>query len=354
MTKPLANRDSTPAAASAPRRSRILRGLGWWLRVVEVRLRFVVLILIVLAVVTQWERLREAWDGWLYRWRGPIVGPSVSGDSEYFCPMDPGVISVWPAICPICSMDLVQRKKHDAAMLPEGVVARMQITPYRVQLAGIRTVEAERRELTYEIPVCGVLVAAGKSGDSSSSQGALEFVAAISREDAPLLTQSRSATVWPIGNRATQCEGEATPVTPIGESPQGTTACNHHVPQVRVRLIDDVLAAGTVVRGVIRVPAAALQGDATAGATTAPSDQALLAVPESAVVDHGDRQLVFVESMPGTFDAVVVEVGRRCGSYYPVFKGLRPQQKVAVAGAFLIDAETRLNPSLSRGMFQRL
>ena len=74
-------------------------------------------------------------------------------------------------------------------------------------------------------------------------------------------------------------------------------------------------------------------------------------VPESAVVDRGRERLVYVETMPGMFDGVAVELGRRCGAYFPVTKGLRPGQRVASAGAFLIDAETRLNPSLAAGYF---
>jgi hypothetical protein len=77
----------------------------------------------------------------------------------------------------------------------------------------------------------------------------------------------------------------------------------------------------------------------------------VLAVPATAVVNHGEQQFIFVESMPGVFDAVHVQLGRRCGDYYPVLGGLQPQQRVAFAGAFLIDAESRLNPSLSVAYF---
>ena len=77
----------------------------------------------------------------------------------------------------------------------------------------------------------------------------------------------------------------------------------------------------------------------------------VLAVPETAVIDTGARRVVYVESMPGTFDAVEVVLGPRCGTFYPVVSGLEPGQKVAAAGAFLIDAETRLNPSLATAYF---
>jgi hypothetical protein len=69
------------------------------------------------------------------------------------------------------------------------------------------------------------------------------------------------------------------------------------------------------------------------------------------VVDTGDRKVVFVEEMPGMFDGVEVVLGPRCGDHYPVVRGLDPGQRVAIAGAFLLDAETRLNPALAAAYF---
>jgi membrane fusion protein, copper/silver efflux system len=77
----------------------------------------------------------------------------------------------------------------------------------------------------------------------------------------------------------------------------------------------------------------------------------VLAVPESAVIDTGSRTVVFIETMPGMFDGVEVMLGPRCGDCYPVVKGLEAGQRVAVSGAFLLDAETRLNPSLASSYF---
>ena len=84
--------------------------------------------------------------------------------------------------------------------------------------------------------------------------------------------------------------------------------------------------------------------------TYAPSGQ-VLAVPESAVIDTGSAQFVFVETMPGMFDSVPVELAPQAGGNYPVIAGLLPGQRVATSGAFLLDAETRLNPSLAASYF---
>lgn len=71
----------------------------------------------------------------------------------------------------------------------------------------------------------------------------------------------------------------------------------------------------------------------------------VLAVPESAVIDTGFSKVVFIEKVPGTYHAVKVELGPRAGGHYPVLKGLAAGDRVVSAGAFLLDAEARLNPS---------
>jgi Cu(I)/Ag(I) efflux system membrane fusion protein len=71
----------------------------------------------------------------------------------------------------------------------------------------------------------------------------------------------------------------------------------------------------------------------------------MLSVPESAVIDTGTKTVVYVETQPGVFEGRPVMLGPRSGDSYPVLGGLAPGQRVAAAGAFLIDAETRINPS---------
>jgi hypothetical protein len=77
----------------------------------------------------------------------------------------------------------------------------------------------------------------------------------------------------------------------------------------------------------------------------------VLAVPETAVLDTGEGQLIYLESSPGMFEANAVTLGPRCGDFYPLFRGPHAGQLVAATGAFLIDAETRLNPGLAASYF---
>ncbi|MFN3477369.1 MAG: efflux RND transporter periplasmic adaptor subunit, partial [Candidatus Methylomirabilales bacterium] len=76
----------------------------------------------------------------------------------------------------------------------------------------------------------------------------------------------------------------------------------------------------------------------------------VLAVPKSAVLDTGLRQLVYVEKGDGLYEAGEVTLGPEAGGYYPVVKGLKPGEKVVVHGNFLIDSQAQLTgPALSVG-----
>lgn len=77
---------------------------------------------------------------------------------------------------------------------------------------------------------------------------------------------------------------------------------------------------------------------------TAPRGQTL-AVPELAVVDTGVKQVVYVQREAGVFEGVLVELGTRVGEFYPVLKGVQAGDRIVARGAFLVDAETRLNPA---------
>jgi Cu(I)/Ag(I) efflux system membrane fusion protein len=77
----------------------------------------------------------------------------------------------------------------------------------------------------------------------------------------------------------------------------------------------------------------------------------VLTIPESSVIDTGTRKIVYIESEPGVFEGREVILGARSGEFYPVLDGLEPGQRIATAGSFLIDAETRLNPGASGTYF---
>ncbi|MGD9631905.1 MULTISPECIES: efflux RND transporter periplasmic adaptor subunit [unclassified Afipia] len=72
----------------------------------------------------------------------------------------------------------------------------------------------------------------------------------------------------------------------------------------------------------------------------------VLAVPESAVLDTGTRQAVFVDKGQGRFEPRDVKLGHRGDGYVEVREGVTEGEAVVVAATFLIDAESNLKAAL--------
>jgi len=68
----------------------------------------------------------------------------------------------------------------------------------------------------------------------------------------------------------------------------------------------------------------------------------ILAVPETAVIDTGKRQIVFVEVAKGIYKPKSIKIGRKINDYYEVIEGLKEGDKVVVNGTFLLDSEAEI------------
>lgn len=80
-------------------------------------------------------------------------------------------------------------------------------------------------------------------------------------------------------------------------------------------------------------------------ATQAERD-ASLAVPDSAVIDSGTRQVVLVQKAEGLFEPRAVKLGRQADGYWEVLEGLDVGDEVVTRANFLIDAESNLKSAL--------
>jgi Cu(I)/Ag(I) efflux system membrane fusion protein/cobalt-zinc-cadmium efflux system membrane fusion protein len=68
-----------------------------------------------------------------------------------------------------------------------------------------------------------------------------------------------------------------------------------------------------------------------------------LLVPREAVIETGERKIVFVATEPGHFEPRTVETGPPgADGVVSVLQGLAPGERVVVSGQFLLDAESRL------------
>src|ERR1051326_4435847 len=74
--------------------------------------------------------------------------------------------------------------------------------------------------------------------------------------------------------------------------------------------------------------------------------QPVVAVPASAVIDSGNRQIVLVAKGEGRFEPRAVKLGGRGDGYVEVLEGVRAGETVVTSATFLIDAESNLRAAL--------
>lgn len=141
-------------SASRSGSRRTFRGIVMVIRVAVARLRFIAILAVIGLILLQWDRLTAEFE----KWTRPKNAAAASSDYEFFCPMHPTIVrDTNKEKCPICFMPLSKRKKGATSQeaLPPGVVNRVQLSPYRVVLAGVQTYQVRYVELTKEIQAVG-------------------------------------------------------------------------------------------------------------------------------------------------------------------------------------------------------
>jgi membrane fusion protein, copper/silver efflux system len=71
-----------------------------------------------------------------------------------------------------------------------------------------------------------------------------------------------------------------------------------------------------------------------------------ISVPEEAVLDSGEEQIIFVSHGNGHFEPRRVLLGAKVDNRYIVLSGLQAGEKIVVSGNFMIDSESRLKSSM--------
>ncbi len=94
-------------------------------------------------------------------------------------------------------------------------------------------------------------------------------------------------------------------------------------------------------------PAGLLKPEMYAGVLLKSSQGKALAVPESAVITTGERNVVFVAKEVGLFEPREVSTGVKVRNYYEIKSGISPGEKVVTGANFLLDSESKLKAAIS-------
>ena len=307
--------------------------------------------------------------------------------SKYHCPMHPTYIKDGPGECAICGMTLVPIEEAgadhgEADAAPDGL-ATVKVDPRRRQLIGlklgktqmgpmvrvIRTVGriAQDPELyrTQEEFLTAISSYKGIQGSSSVevvqrskalldssrlrlrilglSEGQIDALAKKGSSDRGLLlAQGRGSKPWMYADlyendlelvRVGQ-EVEAASKALPGETFSGeigsidsTVNPKTRTVRVRVRLSD---------------PKGLLRPDTYLNARIHADLGMRVSIPDTAVIDTGVRQVVFVDAGEGHLEPREVRLGVRAENRVEVLEGLEEDDAVVTSGNFLIDSESRL------------
>ena len=79
----------------------------------------------------------------------------------------------------------------------------------------------------------------------------------------------------------------------------------------------------------------------------APVAGSRIAIPDSALIDSGRRQVVLVERGEGRYEPRPVKVGARVPGWVQIDDGLKPGERVVTQATFLIDAESNIRAALA-------
>jgi RND family efflux transporter MFP subunit len=146
------------STGTPPPTSHFYRGFRLAVLIPLARLRFLFVLGAIGLLIVKWDEL----VAWYEKYARPAASAGTADpDHEFFCPMHPTVVrDTNKEKCPICFMPLSKRKKGDAGnveALPAGTVARVQLSPYRVTLAGVRTAPVEYHTLARQITTVGTV-----------------------------------------------------------------------------------------------------------------------------------------------------------------------------------------------------
>jgi len=208
--------------------------------------------------------------------------------------------------------------------IPDSAMAEMKRTR---QAARSIVINAPIDGTVLEKPaVVGMHFAAGDILFKSADLSTVWVAAQVSERDLPFVQQGQKASISFTDNPEMTFQGEVAFIYPELD-PATRTA------QVRIVAAnpDGRMRSGQY---------ADVRINAVAG------DIAVLAIPESAVLDSGARQIAFVAKGNGVFEPRALVLGRRGGGYVEVRQGVSQGEHIVVSGNFLIDAESNLQTAL--------
>ena len=281
-------------------------------------------------------------------------------------------------------MDYLPVYESEAGPTKEGV----HISPEKQQLVGIKTTEVKKQDLTREIRTVGKIAydpelyvaqeeylqalkmeeSTGAASTSEAKKGAAAITDAAEQKlllmgmdknqirklawerkpQSNLYRAEDQKTIWAyltiyeyeMGLVKTGLPVEITAIAFPGEVFTGNIAA--------ISPVLDPATRSVQARTEIGNPGGKLKPGMFVNARVKIALGKRLAVPEEAVVNTGERSVVFLATPDGYFQSRDVNLGNKANGYYEVLSGLKEGDAVVSSGNFFVDSESRLKSAVSQ------
>ncbi len=251
-----------------------------------------------------------------------LVPTHAAAKDMYYCPMHPSYTSDRQGTCPICNMNLVKRQtglSRKASVNADH--AAINLDAQKRQMIGVKTALVEKKKIFRTIRAYGKV-----------ARDPRWIYAQVFEYERPFLYVGENPLVG-INHKVT-VELPALP----GKMFSG-----------KARLLDrdvDPVTRTTLVRIALDDWNKSLKPDMSANVNIQIDLGISLVVAQSAVLDTGVRQLVFVDQGEGIIQPRIVVVGEKGDTEIQILGGLKQGEMVVVSGNFMVDSESRLKAVL--------
>jgi Cu(I)/Ag(I) efflux system membrane fusion protein len=278
-------------------------------------------------------------EGWIERLHVNATGQAVARGQPLFEAYSPELVSAQREYALAARGAQTGSADTQAAMRQLAEASLTRLTNWDIsaeQLQALAAGGAARRSLTFRAPVGGVVTekkavqgmrfSPGETLYQIADVTAVWVLADVPEQDIALVKLGAKAVVRVDAYPERRFEGTIAYIYP-------TMKAETRAIPVRLELANP---------GGLLKPAMYAQVELAAG-SQAPVD----AVPVSAVIDSGVRQVVIVADGAGRFESREVKTGARSEQYVEILSGVQAGDQVVLAGNFLIDSESNLKAALA-------
>ena len=221
--------------------------------------------------------------------------------------------------------------------LADGVLRRLRNWGIsETELETLRKEGTARQLLTYRSPVAGVVLQKpsvqgmrfmpGEALYEIADLSSVWLVAEVFERDLGLVKTGQETQLRILAYPEREFSGKVVFISPTLEADTRTG-------RVRIELANPGGLLKPAMYGNVQIATAHPRGK-------------VLAIPDSAVLDSGTRQVALVQRGEGLFEPRSVKLGMRADGYVEVLEGVASGEQVVVRANFLIDAESNLKAAL--------